>query len=614
MKIGTPTQPPPPEARTLLGKGRSFALAAGVLFCCMLMGYGVTQEVPIGEVSGKVVMAEDGKPLPEAFVSFTPIGQIDSDYIRPRYTETKADGTFSIRNLPADIYEMDISAAHHNLKTRYVFVEEGKATDLSLVKMQPTDPYLRLYASQRVFTPGEQPHIEMHGFVKDAEVRVQVFRLDLHAVAAQGGLQEALYPLGDKEKLEKHVATEVDNRVHAVSKRDVEGAFIEDVQVPKLGEGFYYVRVSAGKLRAATYLNVTTLAMVTKSAKQRSLAFVTNIRTGEPVAGAEVLTVENGKLAKAGVTGSDGTVTVDVPKQQHPVVLARRGSSFAMVGFYGGGDQGNKFRVYTYTERPVYRPGDEIQFKGIVRRLEGDNLALPGASTVNVELRNNDGDVVETKQVPLSGHGTYYGSFQTAAESEPGDWNIATKVFGEESTQYVPISAYRKPEYSITVEGAKPYYIVGQKAAVKVKAEYYFGGPVIGAKVKAYVYRSPVWSYDGEEDEDWGGSEFVGGEFSEEIEAVTDANGEALIEFQTRVEGDPELFPTDFKYSVMASVADEGDKSFSGEGSVPVVRGAFALNVASDSYVGAPNEPFFVSVGTETHEEKPLSRSVELTL
>jgi uncharacterized protein YfaS (alpha-2-macroglobulin family) len=590
-------------------------LAAGALFCCVLMGYGVTQEVPIGQVAGKVVMAEDGKPLPEAFVSFTPLGQVDDDIIRPRYTETKADGTFSIQNLPADIYEMDISATHHNLKTRYVIVEEGKVTDLSTVKMQPVEPYLRLYASQRVFTPGEQPHIEMHGFVKADDVRVEIYRLNLGAVAAQGGLQEALYPLGDKAKLDKGVATEVRNSMHKVAKRDAEGAFIEDVQTPPLDEGFYYVRVSVNDIKAATYLNITKLAMVTKTAKQRTLAYVADILTGKPVEGAQLLSVHSGNLVPVATTDANGTGFVQSQKTNRPVVLAKKGSSFAMVGFYGGEESGKKLRTYTYTERPIYRPGDEIHFKGVIRKLDGDNLALPGNGSAQVELRNNDGDVADTQTLPISAHGTYAGTFKTADEAEPGDWNIVTKAFGEESSQYVPVSAYRKPEYSVTVEGVKPYYIVGQKAAVKVKAEYYFGGPVIGAKVHAYIYRSPVWSYGDDEEEDWGGNEFVGGEFSDEIDAVTDANGEAIIEFETRVDGDPELFPTDFTYSVMASVADEGDKSFSGEGAVDVVRGAFALDVQADSYVGLPNQPFSATVTAKSHEGHPLAgRAIEVTL
>ncbi|MEZ0327793.1 MAG: alpha-2-macroglobulin family protein [Fimbriimonas sp.] len=595
---------------------RGAALAAGLVFCCFLLGYGVTQEVPLGQLGGRVLMAENDKPLPEALVTFTPMSEIDKDVIRPRYTYTKADGSFAIHSVPVGAYEMEVSAEHHTLKTRYVWVEEGKLTDLAAIKMAPSEPYLNLYASQRVFVPGEKPHVELHGFGTKDAVKVEILKLNLEAVARSGGLQDALYPLRDAEKIDKKMATSVKVTDHAVTKRDIEGAFIEEIKLPVLAEGFYFIRVSSGKQKAATYLNITRIAMITKSAGGQSLGYVTDLMAGTPISGADVFVVEGAKLAKRAATNAEGLAEVQMPaKQEKPLLLAKKGNSFAMVGFYGGNQQDGPYKVYTYTDRPVYRPGDEISFKGIVRKVDGSRYSLPEGQSATVELRNGDGDTVETVTLPLSEHGSYYGSFKTSSEAEPGDWWIKTRVAKQDSEQYVSVAAYRKPEYSITVKGTEPYFILGKKASAKVKAEYYFGGPVIGATVEATVYRSPIWSFEGDDEEDWGQEGFVGGEFSEEITATTDANGEALIEFDTRAEGDPESYPTDFRYTVVASVADEGDKRFDGEGDVTVVRGAIALSVETDHYVVDVGEAFDVSVDARSHEDQPLpGRALEVVL
>ncbi len=601
---------------------RGIALGAGLVFCCFLLGYGVTQEVPLGQLGGRVMMEENDKPLPEALVTFTPMSDIDREVIRPRYTYTKADGAFSIRSVPAGAYEMEISAKHHTLKSRFVWVAEGKLTDLSAIKMAPAEPYLNLYASQRVFTPEEKPHVELHGFGTEGAVNVEVLKLNLDAVAKTGGLQDALYPLKDAAKIDKKVATSVQMTKHEVTKRDIEGAFIENVQLPQLGEGFYFIRVSSGKQRAATYLNITRIAMITKSSGRDSLCYVTDLLTGKPVNGADVFAVEDGQLRKNAATDTQGLANLTAKSlQNRPLLLAKRGESFALVGFYGGDPQQGPYKIYAYTDRPVYRPGDEISFKGIVRKVDGSTYTLPTNTSATVELRNGDGDTVETLNLPVSVHGSYHGSFTTSAEAEPGDWWIKTQIRAQvngqavtqESEQYVSVVAYRKPEYSITVKGTEPYFILGKKASARVKAEYYFGGPVIGAKVEATIYRSPIWSFEGDDSEDWGQEGFVGGEFSEEVTATTDANGEAVIAFDTRAEGDPDQYPTDFRYTIVASVADEGDKRFDGQGDVTVVRGAIALSVESQRYVVEVGEPFDVLIEATTHENKPVAqRSMEV--
>ena len=63
-------------------------------------------------------------------------------------------------------------------------------------------------------------------------------------------------------------------------------------------------------------------------------------------------------------------------------------------------------RSYLYTDRPVYRPGDSVHIKGIVRQEQNDTLALPGPQTVTLTVRGPDNKEVLRKQLPLSAHGT----------------------------------------------------------------------------------------------------------------------------------------------------------------------------------------------------------------
>ena len=62
-------------------------------------------------------------------------------------------------------------------------------------------------------------------------------------------------------------------------------------------------------------------------------------------------------------------------------ILANHGADAALVTPWGYNFQDNGTqtqRSYIYTDRPVYRPGDTVHIKGIVRQEQNDTLVLPG--------------------------------------------------------------------------------------------------------------------------------------------------------------------------------------------------------------------------------------------
>jgi uncharacterized protein YfaS (alpha-2-macroglobulin family) len=592
-------------------------LLLGVLFCGVVLSYGVTQEVPVGKLKGVLTMEENDRPLPDAVVTVSLVGVPDEDRPRAKGVETKSDGTFEFPSLPAGTYRLEISASHHQLKSQIVQVEEAKTQTLSL-DAKPNEPYLNLYASQKVFTPDETPNIELHGFIQAEDVKVAVYRLDIGQVAKKGGLQETLSPLaspdaGDVRRLNE-AGTRVADLSHHIAKRDAEGAFIEPLAVGKLSEGYYFVTCTAGDKRASTNLNVSRLALVTKTYREKTLCYATDLVSGKPQSGVEILSQGTDGLRPIGKTGADGLLQTVLSKapNSHAVVIGRRGASVALVGFLDERPDADNVRIVGYTERPAYRPGDEIHFKGIVRRIAKDGYRLPGRGTVSVHIDDPDGNRLEQFSLPISDHGTFHGAFRTSPESKPGGYNVVCEALGGTSSGiFANVVAYRKPEYSVEVNSDRPFYVMGDRAAATIECRYYYGGPVVGAKVKASVYRSPAWHYEGEEGESFesGG----GGEYSEEIEAVTDASGRARIEFPTRADEDPDVFTNDYVYNINASVTEDQGKYFDGQGEVRVVRGDHDLSVEVQNPVVEPGETVDLLVKTTDpvkHDQPSPNHSV----
>ncbi|MFY9234676.1 MAG: DUF2012 domain-containing protein [Fimbriimonadaceae bacterium] len=597
----------------LFRSGGAVSILAGAALCIALLGNGITREVPLGNLSGTVTMAENGKPLPGAQVTLR--AQFDQDGV-PRFRSFKVreDGRFTVSNLPAGEYTVEAFTRAHSLPETRVEVAEGRPTALEL-SLEPSEPYLELSANQHVFTPEEEPSVLIDGFIKEPEASLRIFRASPEQVIQAGGIREVFAPVGSYAQNPEAGLANFGNPVrtfdHKIEGRDSEGVFQDYVTLPALPSGIYWLEVRVGAKRKGTYLNVTRLSMVTKHVGAEVLSYTTDIATGKPAGNAKIGRGEAGALKEAAVSGSDGIARFKVPltgESDEVLLVASNGADYAFVDFYRyGRTQAGAHRIFTYTDRPVYRPGDEVRFKGIVRRHAGDGYKLPQGGVVDVEVLDQQGDPIQKQKLALKGAGTFNGRFTFNREIPPGEYELVSAYGDTKQRHAISVSAYRKPEFTVKVKPVEKFYIRGDRVTATVECEYFFGGPVVGAKVRAYVSRSPYWSYGGEDEEFFAEDGSAGGEYVAEVEAVTDGSGKAVIEFDTKMEGDPERAETDFLYTINASV-EEGDKYFDGSGSVRVTRGEFGLKTETNSYIIAPGQPFDVTVFAESHaDSKPAA-------
>lgn len=136
-------------------------------------------------------------------------------------------------------------------------------------------------------------------------------------------------------------------------------------------------------------------------------------------------------------------------------------------------------RVYLYTDRPIYRPGHRVHVRGVARQIEGGQYALPAASTIPLRVRDPNGSVVLSEDIPLSPFGTFHAEFPLGDEAPLGIY----LVDAEADNLYFTVGAYRKPEFTVTVVPSQTDLLLGETLTVRIDAEYFFGGPVAGADV-----------------------------------------------------------------------------------------------------------------------------------
>jgi hypothetical protein len=404
------------------------------------------------------------------------------------------------------------------------------------------------------------------------------------------------------------------------------------VAVPVSDKGVYLVEATNGTLRAYTIIVVTEIAVITKTAPGRLMSFVVNRRSGDPIAGIMVRVWVDRKEVAADTTDPQGLLDTYLTeaKPENVAVVATSAGQFAIntPGAWNlGNDPDSSLRGYTYTDRPVYRPGDTVHFKSILRAQTVSGYIIPQNRELQLEMRDpRDYKTIWTQTVKLSDMGTAEWSYVIPAEANLGLYYLSMQM-GEryiEGTSF-SVEDYKKPEYQVKVTAQTPRVLQGQPIKATIDARYYFGEPVANAKVKWVVHTSTYWPMGrGEDDEEAGadqegdnpdadnpeGDDTYAGEQESENSGTLDADGKLQITIPTKVDSKKH----DLTYRIEARVTDAGNREIAGHGFALATYGSFFLTAGPDSYVYAKGSTATVTITAQDYEKKPVQTAFRVEM
>ncbi|MBV8309443.1 MAG: alpha-2-macroglobulin, partial [Planctomycetaceae bacterium] len=149
----------------------------------------------------------------------------------------------------------------------------------------------------------------------------------------------------------------------------------------------------------------------------------------------------------------------------------------------------DQVKVYTITDRPVYRPGQPVRFKFWVAhaRYDQPNTSEFAHKTFTVEIQNPKGEKVLTRSFESDAFGGFDGSFELSSDAALGVYQVRATNHGGGSFR---VEEYKKPEFEVSVDAPTKPVMLGEKVPATIKAKYYFGSPVAEAKVKYKVTRT----------------------------------------------------------------------------------------------------------------------------
>lgn len=413
----------------------------------------------------------------------------------------------------------------------------------------------------------------------------------------------------------------------------------------KLAPGAYLLLVSGAGEPAYDLILVTDLAMVVKTAGHSALFYVADSATGAPQKAAQVKyhyryqNIDGNWLWEEGFGQTDdhGLLSVRLKtgdnsnySDQHNIfAVASTGEkqTFAQGNYYDYyGQQGNWW-LYAFSDRPAYRPNEEVSFKGIVRRYNGEAFQNTQGLRIKARLYDPRGNTIKETDYTLNTYGSFYDTITLDEKAPLGEYRL--EIWSEDwnnhlgSATIFRLEEYKLPEFLVSIkpkpkeEGGVSTYRLGDTVEVELDAQYYFGGPVANAEVEYLVYQNPyyhtyypvreyAWYYA-----DWYPQQYAYGygQLIKTEKIKTDEHGRAVFQFET-----PKEIGYDLSYHVEARVVDQSRREITSSADVKVTRHSYYAYLTPKQNLYRPGDKTEVTLKTLTANEEPVAVEGKVTV
>ncbi len=290
--------------------------------------------------------------------------------------------------------------------------------------------------------------------------------------------------------------------------------FIEIVGEPK-GQAH-----PARRRAVQSLVQLTDLGMAWKLSRGEAKAFVFSCRTGQPLEGVRVeLFGEDAEPLGEVKTDADGMATLPRESAMRHLRASLGRDQFSApydeamptVGLwrfpvrYSWDEQPmEQRRVMLFSDRSLYRPGEEVHVKGLVRRQDGNAIEHDAPGTVRFTVTNPTGTEILAEDLEVSKAGSFDHSFRLPAETTGfhrvevvwrEEYEAASKienwvkrshaVEGSQVSMRLRVEEFRRNAFEIIHELTEPEPGAAE-VEMNLSARNFNGQPLDGADVNVW--------------------------------------------------------------------------------------------------------------------------------
>jgi len=442
--------------------------------------------------------------------------------------------------------------------------------------------------TERIWRSAEDAQVKI--FVRNTEkLTVRIFDLDLEAYFRKHLTHQQIEDL-DLDLIAPDEEYEISIDDYAKYK-----PIEQSIALPVKGAGVWAVSVDDGERRATTLVVRSDIDVIVKSSRREIFVYAQDMSKDQPASGVEVLLAlpqwdgNNGStLLKTVKTSKDGVARIkldELTDAQNVRILAQRDGSYASDGLSLSGLQlssGLHGKGFIYTGRPAYRPGQLVHWRAILRDADGDRYSYKPGASYAVSLLNPSGQVVAKRDVDLSKFGTLNEEFMLHRKAPLGVYAIVCRAkSGTEYRGQFEVRDFQLQSVNLDIEFDQSVYYRGDVIKGTATAAYYYGQPLSQSPIRLSLPHN------------------------RELQMVTDENGQAKFEIQTRD------FLSSERIYVSALLAEEG---VSASAATFVATYGYTAAVVVPQHSVLAGSSFNLQVVTSDASGEPVARDIKMEI
>lgn len=352
--------------------------------------------------------------------------------------------------------------------------------------------------------------------------------------------------------------------------------------LPVIGPGIWFLRVRYQSASAASFLIRAGIGVLAKEGDNELVFWAQDFLTRRSVSGGVVrlynLADQSRELATAPLS-SEGVAKLPLLKEAD-VALVSRDNDLALVplNLYYLAPNFTDYRYYSYypktkstkyfvfTDRPIYRPGDRVYFKTVLRDDDDARYSVPQGE-IKAEIFQGYGEEnrVFTKNFSISSAGTITGEYLLPEGARTGSYSLVVGLGSSNRARwYRPdneisfqVEFYRKPEYTLEISTPKTELMAKDTSSFKISGQYFSGQPLGQQKVKYRIFSADFYNYSYYNDLQYHLSDdyrygFWSGQTRKEGEVTLGPKGEAEVDLETSLDfakGKSQIFSVEAEFN-----------------------------------------------------------------
>lgn len=260
--------------------------------------------------------------------------------------------------------------------------------------------------------------------------------------------------------------------------------------------------------KTISYAVVTNVQMVFKIGPTDTLVWAIDRRTNNAVVETRVrivtsdgLVLADGRTDGAGLFRTPLTLPEENTDTTFYAVLGEPGSEFFSLAKSNWNQGINAWdfdyrsifqpphtEYYLYTDRPIYRPGQTVEYRVIARQAFDARYQLPAVDGATLVVDDARGQTLERRSISLDAYGAGNGSYTIPEGASPGYYQVYVEDSPYSGRITFQVAEYRKPELDLSINLAADEILAGSSLEGEVNADYFFDAPAAGVSVEWNVY------------------------------------------------------------------------------------------------------------------------------